>query len=306
MPTPDVISQQTDWPNPRGQSRLVEHHAQRPLALNGADRFFGAPGESQTYDWPNPRGPLYPVALRTHLNPVNLNLRSQDSFPPGLPNLHEWPNPTHPRWWTAVNTMMEVRWRGVLPGGGAQPVANRRGYWPDPIRPVWSRFLADPGYFPAVFITPVPPPVPPPTPPTIAQTIYATVFSNFQPSFGAVPQVFIAPSAQRMLIGTAAGRQVFALPTVGVLLVFNLAPVLGATRQISNAAMTLTEETGIDLAPQDRMFGAPAIVAGSGYPARQAQQILSGLLSGGVYVATLTAGFTDGSTKTFAAAFMVA
>lgn len=300
MPTPDVIAQQTDWPNPAGAANrlaLVTPAQWAPRFLTS----FGAPGQSITYDYPNPRGAPYPIALRTWLRPLNLSLRGADTFPSGRGV--RWPVPrgrtSPPEPAPQMPTTLRL--------AGAPPVSQSGSRaFPEPRGPVWGRFLADPGYFPAVFVTPVIPPAPPPTPPAIVQTLYASVASYFQPAYGGQPDAYLPPSAQQMIVGDLPGRMTVARAVVGVRLIFNLSPPLGATRQINRASMTLRENTGIDIDPASRMFGAPTLAASNGRPAQAAVQILSNLVVSGVYVATLSVGLTDGSTQTFVAAFYAA
>src|SRR5882724_8167935 len=49
--------------------------------------------ELRQYDWPNPRGTIPRIALRTHLDPLKLNLLGQDSFPSIGNQNYDWPNP---------------------------------------------------------------------------------------------------------------------------------------------------------------------------------------------------------------------
>lgn len=114
---------QHDWPNPRIAPRanaLLTHT--NPVAVNllAQDQFFTAPGQPPHYDWPNPliskradftrnspslnvttlavpflqtdwpnpRAPLAAISLRTHTDPVKLNLLGQDNI---LPGKATWP-----------------------------------------------------------------------------------------------------------------------------------------------------------------------------------------------------------------------
>lgn len=129
--TPSPFAQY-EWPLPLGAKRAIDlltfADATR-LRLIGQDTFFGDPGQAPAQrDWPNPRGyrqptlswahaipvvvlsppvpfaqrdwvvpkaAAYSIALRTHIDPLKLNLRGQDKFfaAPGMGPKYDYPNP---------------------------------------------------------------------------------------------------------------------------------------------------------------------------------------------------------------------
>ncbi len=99
-----------------------------------------APPFDQT-EWPNPRGAIGSVALRTWLNPLNLNLLGQDRVygGPGQVSDYDWPNPIRakPRvfdYQQSVNV-------GLL---AAIAAPFNQDNWPNPLRRVDNRLVADP------------------------------------------------------------------------------------------------------------------------------------------------------------------
>src|SRR5437660_9995390 len=64
----------------------------------GVDRFFTSPGRGPVYDYPNPRIPIPPLPNKTWVDPLKLNLRSQDTqfAGPGMWADYEYPNPKIP------------------------------------------------------------------------------------------------------------------------------------------------------------------------------------------------------------------
>jgi hypothetical protein len=61
----------------------------------GGDVFFDGPGKAPNYDYPNPRGSVPSILLRTHADPLKLNLISKDQFftTPGQGPVYDYPNP---------------------------------------------------------------------------------------------------------------------------------------------------------------------------------------------------------------------
>lgn len=162
-----------DWPNPRGYvPSIVLKTWIDPLKVNlaGQDKLFGAAGQVPDFDWPNPRGPQrsidlltwvkgfqlqftipfhqidWPnprgplqgsISLRTWIDPLKLNLRSQDSFfgaagqPPA--NL-DWPNPRG-----YVPSIALRTWLGRV-AGASNPFFGLAGNpnfdWPNPRGPI--------------------------------------------------------------------------------------------------------------------------------------------------------------------------
>lgn len=79
-----------DWPNPTPQ-RIRDRTTPPPNLLLSTTSTPAAPPFAQT-DWPNPRGQPYAISLRTHTDPLKINLQGQDTFfgAPGQPPAHEW------------------------------------------------------------------------------------------------------------------------------------------------------------------------------------------------------------------------
>lgn len=155
------------------------------------------------------------------------------------------------------------------------------------------------------FPYPLPPRPPIPVPPVV-QTLYAVTASLQQPAFTGTP-AFLGPNgAQRLFVGTAAGRRAFARPDAMIAIIFNLAPAIGATRYITNATVRLR---GISLAgrfPRLHEIGDPTVIAAQGRQRQAVQQRFFGLAPGGEYLAIVSIGMTDGSGLTFVAPFHVA
>jgi hypothetical protein len=81
-----------DWPNPRGAAYPSTN---RGSVLGLPLHLLVPQGGFFTHEWPNPRGASYPSHLRTHLDPLRLNLLGQDLFfgEPGQGPAYAWPNP---------------------------------------------------------------------------------------------------------------------------------------------------------------------------------------------------------------------
>lgn len=122
-PPPPLPFAQADWPNPRGYSYQSIYRPDPPRGPLGGDAqpfnlsdhpnpirahwaqtlyYPGRPlqppppamGPHQT-DWPNPRGYIPSISLKTHLDPLKLNLIGKDVFPirPGAEPSFGFENP---------------------------------------------------------------------------------------------------------------------------------------------------------------------------------------------------------------------
>lgn len=65
---------QYDWPNPRGPDASALRGHLHPLQLNLLGQDSLPAGRGMTAEQPNPRGAAHPVALRTHVDPLKLNM----------------------------------------------------------------------------------------------------------------------------------------------------------------------------------------------------------------------------------------
>jgi hypothetical protein len=132
-----------DYPNPRGpQQGSVALKSWLQSQNLGSDKFFGLAG-APNFDWPNPRGPLYPIALRTFVDPLKLDLRGKDATfgLGGYPNF-DWPNPRGPRRSIELLTFAPPVDQDIL---GATPYAQYD--WPNPRGPLYAialRTFVDP------------------------------------------------------------------------------------------------------------------------------------------------------------------
>src|SRR5262245_31675250 len=157
---------QTDWPVPRGATAaIVLRTWLDPVKLNliGQDKFFGAAGQPLAYDWqlpippravidlrtwtndivrttlaiiqavpfnqedwPVPRVHIYPVTLRTFIDPLKLNLLGQDAM---LPSVYSWPNPLPRTAAIELRTWLENLLEDTL---GANPRPFAQLDWPVP------------------------------------------------------------------------------------------------------------------------------------------------------------------------------
>lgn len=155
------------------------------------------------------------------------------------------------------------------------------------------------------FPSPVPP-NPPPPPPPVSQTLYALISSPSQATFSGQPAFQGLPAGQPLYVGNMLGQAVPARPGVTIAIVFNIAAVIGMTRYITNASVFLTEISGADAVPGERMLGGATVVQSQGRVRSAVHQILFGLVPNGEYVALVSAGTTDGSRFNFSAPFSVA
>lgn len=81
--------------------RIFQPSRRRDQGLGRSLRSFDFPPDAGIQfetDWSLPVAPLYPPQLRTHINPVNLNLIGQDTFfgDPGCGPDYDWPLPRTP------------------------------------------------------------------------------------------------------------------------------------------------------------------------------------------------------------------
>lgn len=116
-----------DWPNPTPQ-RIRDRTTPPPNLLLSTTSTPAAPPFAQT-DWPNPRGSPYAITLRTHTDPLKINLQGQDTFfgAPGQPPAHEW---TVPRGKAPINAY--GFWIVNLLTTTAAAVPFSQSDWPNP------------------------------------------------------------------------------------------------------------------------------------------------------------------------------
>lgn len=85
-----------DYPNPTLRKPDLELRTWLYQFFQLLETIIVYPSQFGQFDWPNPRGAAYPQDLRTFLDQLKLNLRSQDQFygAAGQPPLNwEWPVP---------------------------------------------------------------------------------------------------------------------------------------------------------------------------------------------------------------------
>ena len=126
-----------DYPNPRGPSQGAIA-AKTHIDLHRSflpDQGFEAPGQPfENYDWPVPRGYVHGISLRTHTDPLRIQLQGKDVLPNGPGSVvYDYPNPRGRVWpndrgWVGQLPINLVNQDGFFGPPGSPPTYD----WPNP------------------------------------------------------------------------------------------------------------------------------------------------------------------------------